>query len=248
MKGKIALVTGGSRGIGRAVVENLAAKGAHVVFTYLKNETAAAEVEHTVSEAGGYARAVKCDSRSSNQVNRLVDDLIAKHERLDILISNAGITRDQFLMLMKEEDFLDVLETNLFGAFRFAKAASRPMMTRHSGVIVTIASVSAIMGIAGQTNYCASKGGLVAFTRALAAELAPKGIRVNAVLPGFIDTEMTAKIPRQVKRSNMDRILLKRFGEPREIAEVVAFLASDAATYIVGQAIVVDGGLTSTVS
>jgi 3-oxoacyl-[acyl-carrier protein] reductase len=151
-------------------------------------------------------------------------------------------------MLMSEEEFTKVIDTNLTGAFRFARAACRPMMGRNSGAIVTISSIAADYGVAGQANYCASKGGLVALTRAFAAELAPKGIRVNAVLPGFIDTEMTAKMPREIKKTSKDRVLLKRFGTPWEVAEAVVFLVSDAASYIIGQTIVVDGGLTSTVS
>ena len=177
-----------------------------------------------------------------------MEEIVSGHGKLDILVCNAGITRDQYLMMMKEEDFVDVIQTNLIGAFRFAKAACRPMMTAKSGAIVTVSSIAAIFGIAGQANYCASKGGLVAFTRSMAAELAPKGVRVNAVLPGFIETEMTAKMPRQVKRSAMDRILLKRFGDPSEVAKVISFLVSPDAGYIVGQEIVVDGGLTSAVS
>lgn len=248
LDGRIALVTGGSRGIGRAVALELARRGARVTFTWVRNQRAAAEVEELAAAEGLAARGIACDSRDSAAVNETVEGLVADAGQLDVLVSNAGITRDQYLMLMGEPEFAEVIETNLLGAFRFAKAACRPMMARRSGAIVTIASVSAIFGIPGQTNYCASKGGLVAFTRALAAELAPKGVRVNSVLPGFIDTEMTAKMPRDVKRSSIDRILLGRFGTPEEVAGVVAFLVSDAASYIVGQSIVVDGGLTSAVT
>ena len=248
LEGRNALVTGGSRGIGAAVVRELAKRGARVAFTYLKNEAAAAELVAEVEATGGEARAVHCDSADGEAVTRTVESLIDAFERIDILVLNAGITRDQYLMMMTESEFTGVVDTNLFGAFRYAKSVSRHMMARHAGAIVTISSISAMFGVAGQTNYCASKGGLVAFTRALAAELAPKGIRVNAVLPGFIDTEMTAKMPRQVKLGAKERILLKRFGRVEEVAGTVAFLVSDAAAYIVGQSIVVDGGLTSTVS
>ncbi len=247
LQGHVALVTGGSRGIGRACVKELAAKGAHVGFTYVRQEKAAAEVVDQVKEAGGRAWAIPCDSSDTQAVNTTIEKLITDHGKLDILVLNAGITRDQYLMLMSEEEFVQVLDTNLTGAFRFAKAACRPMMVQRSGAIVTISSVASMFGIAGQANYCASKGGLVAFTRALAAELAPKGIRVNAVLPGFIDTEMTARMPRQIKLKSKDQILLKRFGAPEEVAGAVSFLISDAASYIIGQTIVVDGGLTSTV-
>ncbi|MCP4600953.1 MAG: SDR family oxidoreductase [Proteobacteria bacterium] len=246
LEGRIALVTGGSRGIGRAVVSQLAAQGAKVVFTYVREQETAREVEEYVKKAGGCALALQCDSRNSSAVNDTVDKIVSDYDKLDILVLNAGITRDQYLMLMSEDEFSQVIDTNLTGAFRFAKAACRPMMTRKSGAIVTVSSVAAVFGIAGQTNYCASKGGLVALTRALAAELAPKGIRVNAVLPGFIDTEMTARMPRRVKMESIDQILLGRLGTPEEVAGVISFLVSDAAGYIVGQSIVVDGGLTST--
>jgi 3-oxoacyl-[acyl-carrier protein] reductase len=248
LKGKAALVTGGSRGIGQACVMALAARGAKVVFTFLRNDTAAAEVTRAVADAGGEAFSKRCDSQDGTAVTQVVDDVVEQFGQLDILVLNAGTTRDQFLMLMSEEEFTKVIDTNLTGAFRFARAACRPMMASKSGAIVTISSIAADFGVAGQANYCASKGGLVALTRALAAELAPKGIRVNAVLPGFIDTEMTAKMPRQVKLTSKERILLKRFGTPEEVAEVAVFLASDAASYIIGQTVVVDGGLTSTVS
>ncbi|MDD5307120.1 MAG: 3-oxoacyl-ACP reductase FabG [Deltaproteobacteria bacterium] len=248
LEGKIALVTGGARGIGRAVVMELAQRGAKVTFTFARNAQAAAEVERAAADKNLAVKGVACDSTDGAAVTATVEALVAAEGRLDALVCNAGIARDQYLMLMSEDEFESVIDTNLTGAFRFAKAACRPMMAERSGAIVTISSVAAVFGVAGQTNYCASKGGLAAFTRALAAELAPKGVRVNAVLPGFIDTEMTARMPRQIKLSSRERILLKRFGTPLEVAAVVAFLLTDAASYIVGQAIVVDGGLTSTVS
>lgn len=247
-KDKIALVTGGARGIGRAVTAELARRGATVIFTYLKNEEAATTLEKELADAPGKVFGRACDSKSTASVNETVDSMVRDLGRIDILVLNAGITRDQYLMMMAEEEFDKVIDTNLSGAFRFAKAVSRPMMTQKSGAVVAVSSVAAHFGVAGQTNYCASKGGLEAFCRAAAAELSPKGIRVNVVLPGFIDTEMTAKMPRSVKQNAKDRILIKRFGTPDEVAKVVSFLASDAASYIVGQSITVDGGLTSTVS
>jgi len=167
---------------------------------------------------------------------------------LDILVNNAGITCDQFLMLMPEADWQKVLDVNLNGAFRWCKGATRPMLLQRQGVIINIASVSGLVGVAGQTNYSASKGALIAFSRSLAAELGAKGIRVNTVVPGFIETDMTAKLPRAIKERNLERILTKRFGKPAEVAAVVAFLASEEASYIVGQTIVVDGGLTASAS
>ncbi|MCU0661583.1 MAG: 3-oxoacyl-ACP reductase FabG [Myxococcota bacterium] len=246
-EGRSALVTGGSRGIGAAVVRTLAARGATVAFTYRRAKDEAAALVEKVRAEGGTANAHLCDSGDTAAVGELVNDLAGNGRGLDILVLNAGITKDQYLMMMSDEDFLRVIDTNLVGAFRFAKAACRPMMENRRGTIIAVSSVAAQFGIAGQANYCASKGGLTSLCRALAAELAPRGIRVNAVLPGFVDTEMTARLPRQVKQQSKDRILLKRFGTPQEIAEVVAFLASDAASYIVGQCLVVDGGLTTTV-
>jgi 3-oxoacyl-[acyl-carrier protein] reductase len=247
-KGKTALVTGGTRGIGRAVTADLARRGATVVFTYLKSEEAAAALEKELADAPGKVFGRACDSQNTTSVNETAAAIVRDFGGIDILVLNAGITRDQYLMMMTEEEFDKVIDTNLSGAFRFTKAVSRPMMTQKSGAIVAVSSVAAHFGVAGQANYCASKGGLEAFCRAAAAELSPKGIRVNVVLPGFIDTEMTARIPRPVKQNAKNRILLKRFGTPDEVAKVVSFLVSDAASYIVGQSLTVDGGLSSTVS
>jgi 3-oxoacyl-[acyl-carrier protein] reductase len=241
--GKTAIVTGGARGIGRAVVEELRRLGATVYFTYHRHDAEAGEL---ASKTGAVSIHTCQDDEPG--IDAAVEKAVRETGAIDILVNNAGIVSDQFVMMMPHAEWQKVLDTNLTGAFRWAKAASRPMMSRRSGVIVNVASVAGLIGIAGQTNYAASKGGLLAFSRALAAELGPRGIRVNAVVPGYIETDMTAKMPRLVKQVNMDRILLKRFGKPQEIAAVVAFLVSDSASYITGQTIVADGGLTSTVA
>jgi 3-oxoacyl-[acyl-carrier protein] reductase len=240
---KVALVTGGSRGIGKAIVEELCRRHATVYFTYHRHEEAAAQT----AQATGSVK-ILCSQADGVAIDNAVESIVRKHNRLDILVNNAGITSDQYLMMMPVDEWEKVLDTNLGGAFRFTKAAVRPMMNAKQGVIVNIASVSGLVGIGGQTNYAASKGALLAFSRSLAAELGPRGIRVNAVVPGFIETDMTAKMPRQIKQQNIGRILAKRFGTPSEVAAVVAFLASDESSYIIGQSIVVDGGLTATVT
>ncbi len=237
----VAIVTGGSRGIGRAIVAELARQGCRVFFTFNSRKDAAAETATAFN-----ATAIECPQQNPEAVNRAMDAVLAQAGRLDILVNNAGMHADKFLMIMPEHDWMKVLDVNLNGCWRWAKAATRPMLNAGRGAIINVASIAGIIGIAGQANYAASKGGILAMTRSLAAELAPKGIRVNAVAPGFIETDMTAALPRDIKRRNMDAIALNRFGKPEEIATVVAFLASPAAAYIVGQTIVVDGGLSST--
>lgn len=235
------IVTGGSRGIGRAVVERFASQGARVFFTYHQNAEAAAQVT-----AACGAEAIACPQTDGDAIDAAVETIAKTTGRLDVLVNNAGITSDNFLMLMPHEDWQRVLDTNLNGAYRWCKAACRPMLGARRGAIINIASISGLVGVMGQTNYAASKGALLAFTRALAAELGARNIRVNAVVPGFIETDMSARVPRQIKQRNLERILPKRFGQAAEVASVVAFLASESASYIYGQAIVVDGGLTAT--
>lgn len=240
---KVVVVTGGSRGIGRSIVAEFAKCKAKVYFTYHKDQESAKKVEDDYQ-----AIAIKCSQTDSDAVTQAVDSIIEENSQIDILINNAGITSDQFLMMMPFEQWEKVINTNLNGAYRWAKAVSRPMLSAGSGVIVNMSSISGMVGTAGQTNYAASKGGIIAFTRSLAAEFGSKGVRVNAVVPGFIDTDMTAVMSRQIKRDNIEKILLKRFGKPEEVAKIVSFLSSDDASYIVGQAIVVDGGLSATVA
>jgi len=240
LQDQVAIVTGGSRGIGRAIVAELAAQGARVFFTYHAREEAAVE---TAAITG--ATAIRCEQGNAAAIAQAVDGVMSQAGRVDILVNNAGVRSDKFIMMMPEEDWQKVIDVNLSGAWRWAKAVCRPMLGAGRGVIVNVASVAGLLGLPGQTNYAASKGGLMALTRALAAEFGSKGIRVNSVVPGFIETDMTAALPRDIKRRNIDNLVLKRFGKPEEIASVVAFLASPAASYIVGQAIVVDGGLSA---
>lgn len=241
LQDQVAVVTGGSRGIGRAVVERFVALGARVYFTYHQQEE---QAEQVASACG--ARALKCSQTDALGIQSAVDRILSQERRLDVLVNNAGITADMFLMLMPVEDWDRVLDTNLKGAFHWSKAAVRPMLAERRGAIVNIASVSGLVGVPGQTNYAASKGALLAFSRSLAAEVGRRGIRVNTVVPGFIETDMTARLPNEMRQRSLERIAVRRFGKPEEVAATVAFLASDAASYIVGQTIVVDGGLTAT--
>lgn len=240
LQDQVAIVTGGSRGIGRAIVAGLAARGARVFFTYHSREEAAAE---TAASTG--ATAIRCAQGDAAAIAQAVESVMAQAGRIDILVNNAGVRSDKFIMMMPEEDWQKVIDVNLSGAWRWAKAVCRPMLGAGRGVIVNVSSVAGLLGIPGQTNYAASKGGLMALTRALAAEFGAKGIRVNAVVPGFIETDMTAALPRDIKRRNLDNLVLKRFGKPEEVAAAVAFLASADSSYIVGQSIVVDGGLSA---
>ncbi|MBD3419513.1 MAG: SDR family oxidoreductase [Chitinivibrionales bacterium] len=240
---KIALVTGGSRGIGKAIVKHFAAADFTVYFTYHKHTEAAFEVARSFNATG-----IPCSQDDWSGIEQAVDDIVHTESGLDVLVNNAGITDDNFIMMMPAETWHRVIDTNLNGAWRWSKAASRSMISRKCGSIINLSSVSGLIGIPGQTNYAASKGAIIAFTRSLAAELGPKGIRVNCIVPGFVESDMTARMQRHIKRRNLERILLNRFGSPDEIASVALFLASDKASYIVGQTIVVDGGLSSTVS
>jgi 3-oxoacyl-[acyl-carrier protein] reductase len=240
-EGQVVVVTGGSRGIGRAIVERFAAQGAKVYFTFHQNAEAAAQVA-----AATQAEAIQCSQTDAAAINAAVDKIIAAAGKIDVLVNNAGITADTFLMLMPADDWNRVIDTNLNGVYRWCKAVTRPMLGARRGNIINLASIAGLVGVMGQTNYAASKGALLAFTRALAAELGGKNIRVNSVVPGFIETDMSARVPRQIKQKNLEHIVLKRFGKPEEVASVVTFLASDAASYIMGQSVVVDGGLTAT--
>lgn len=238
---KVAVVTGASRGIGRAVAKKFAAEGAKVVVGFSSNEAKANEL---VEEIGSdKAVALKIDVSDQNSVNEFFKKVLEKFQTIDILVNNAGITRDNLLIRMKEEDFAIVLDTNLKGVFLCTKAASKTMLKNRSGRIVNIASVVGLIGNAGQANYSAAKAGVIGFTKTVAKEFASRGITVNAVAPGFIETDMTKDLSDDVKNSMLSSIPLSRIGSPEDVANAVAFLASDSASYITGQVLNVDGGM-----
>ena len=243
LEGKTALVTGGSRGIGRAICLELAAKGATVLVNYHQNADAADEVVRTIVDQGGTATALQADVSVDSEVTGLFKQAIADHGTIDILVNNAGMTRDNVIMLMKPDDFDLVLATNLRSCWLCCKAASRTMMRKRTGSIVNITSVVGIAGNGGQTNYAASKAGIIGLTKSLAKELAVRGVRVNAVAPGFVETDMTADLSDDLKGAALGAIPLGRMGDPQDIAKAVAFLASSDSSYITGQTLVVDGGM-----
>ena len=243
LDGRVALVTGGSRGIGRAIAVELARAGAQVVFTYVSNPEAAAETEKAIAEAGGRGRAQRCDVADHEALEALVAQTLQEHGRLDIAVNNAGIARDQLILRMKPEDFDAVIATNLRGAWSVCRAALKPMVKQRWGRIINLSSVVAQMGNPGQSNYAASKGGVEALTRSLAREVGSRSITVNAVAPGFIDTDMTRDLPDAAKKGLAERIPLGRLGSAEDVAGVVRFLCSDAAAYVTGQVIHVNGGL-----
>jgi len=241
--GRVAIVTGASRGIGRAVAMELALGGAKVVVNYRQNAAAAQEVVEHIRAGGGEAIAVEGDVSQHGAAEALVEAAIKSFGRLDILVNNAGIARDALVMRMSEADWEAVLATNLKGAFLCTRAALRPMLRARWGRIINVASVVGIMGNAGQANYAAAKAGLIGLTRAVAREVGSRGITVNAVAPGFIETEMTAALPDGLRQEVMKQIVLGRFGQPSDVAAVVSFLASERASYITGQVLNVDGGM-----
>lgn len=243
LEGQVALVTGAGRGIGRAIAMALAKEGAMVIVNFNGSQARAEEVVDQICKDGGKAEAVQCNVADHGACKMMIDDVIERFGRLDILVNNAGITRDNLLMKMSEEDFDSVIDTNLKGAFNCIKHVSRQMIRQKAGRIISISSVSGVMGNAGQANYSASKAGIIGLTKAAARELAKKGITVNAIAPGFIRTEMTEVLSDAVKTAVTENIPMKHFGEAEDIAQTALFLASAGAGYITGQVICVDGGM-----
>ena len=243
LKGKTAIVTGGSRGIGKAIIEALAECGCDIAFNYSKSHEAALELEKAVKAKGVRCKASCVDIKDFEDVKEWIARVKEDFGRIDILINNAGIVIDKPLMMMSKEDWDQVLDTNLSGMFNAAKACIVTFMKQKSGDIVNISSVSGIIGLPGQTNYSASKGGVNAFTKALAKEVAGYGIRVNAVAPGFIETDILAHFTDEQKKEIADRVPLQRIGTPQDVADCVVFLLSQGAQYMTGQIVQVDGGL-----
>ena len=243
LEGKIALVTGAAKGIGRAIALALAADGATVVVNYNGSKERAEQVVEEIKALGADGMAYQCNVADTAATADMVKEVIKTYGKLDILVNNAGITRDNLIMKMSEEDFDAVIDANLKGCFNTIKAVSRQMLKQRAGSIINITSVSGILGNAGQANYAASKAGIIGLTKTMARELASRGITVNAVAPGFVDTDMTQVLPENVKEAATAQIPLGRFGKPEDIANMVAYLASEKASYITGQIISVDGGM-----
>ncbi|PLS06520.1 3-oxoacyl-[acyl-carrier-protein] reductase [Neobacillus cucumis] len=243
LDGKTALVTGASRGIGREIALELARQGANVAVNFSGSEAKANEVVDEIKALGRDAFAVKCNVADSEEVTEMVKAAVDRFGRLDILVNNAGITRDNLLMRMKEEEWDDVINTNLKGVFLCTKAVTRQMMKQRVGRIINIASVVGVSGNPGQVNYVAAKAGVIGLTKTTAKELASRNITVNAIAPGFITTDMTDKLSEEVKSEMLKQIPLARLGEPKDIAKITAFIASDDASYITGQTLHVNGGM-----
>lgn len=243
LDGKVALVTGAAKGIGRAIAIKLASEGAHVIINYNGSEEMAKSAVEEIVNAGGLAECMRFSVADAQAVKASIDDIISRHGHVDILVNNAGITKDGLIMAMKEEDYDAVLNTNLKGAFNTMKTLARNFIKLKGGKIINISSVSGVMGNAGQANYSASKAGLIGLTKSVARELAGKGVCVNAVAPGFIATDMVDKMTDDAKAKITDGIPMNKIGKPEDIANMVAFLASDSASYITGQVICVDGGM-----
>jgi 3-oxoacyl-[acyl-carrier protein] reductase len=243
LDGQVALVTGAGRGLGRAIAQTLATAGAKIACIDVNVESLA-ETVAAIRTPGGTAEPIPCDVTDSNRVGEVVDAVVNLWGKLDILVNNAGITRDNVIVRMKDDQWDAVININLRGTFLFTRAAARPMMKARRGRIINVASVSGLMGNPGQANYSASKAGVIGLTRTIARELAGRSITVNAVAPGFIATDMTAKLSDEVRQEVLKQIPLGRMGDPQDVADAVLFLASDAAAFITGHVLTIDGGLT----
>lgn len=244
LEGKVALVTGASRGLGKAIALKLASLGARIGLNYRSNETEAARTLEAIAQKGGEAIGLKADVSDSEAVKNMLRQLTDKWGAVDILVNNAGITRDGLLARLSDDAWDQVLDTNLKGAYLCTRFALRSMMNQPSGRIVNISSLAGLIGNAGQANYSASKGGLIAFTKSVAREVGPRNITANVIAPGFFTTDMTAVLPQEAKDACLSHVALKRFGKPEEVAELVAFLVSERAAYITAQVICIDGGIS----
>lgn len=243
LNGKVALITGGSRGIGKAIAIKLASYKANIVINYTSNKEHALKVKEEIESYGVKSIVIKCDVSKLDEVNNMIEEVVKEFGQIDILVNNAGITRDGLLMRMKEEDFDSVIDINLKGVFNCTKSATKYMMKKRYGKIINISSVVGLIGNAGQANYCASKAGVIGLTKSSARELASRNINVNAIAPGFIDTDMTSVLNENLKETMLKNIPQNRFGSPEDVANLVLFLASDMSSYITGQIINVDGGM-----
>jgi len=243
LENKVALVTGASKGIGRAIAQRFIEEGAKVAFTYLSSVEKGQALEAELVALGGEAKGFRSDASSGDQAEKLINDIVEHFGQIDIIVNNAGITRDTLMLRMTEEDFDNVINVNLKSVFNTTKHAQRYMIKQRCGSIINISSIVGIKGNAGQSNYAASKAGIIGFTKSVALELGSRGVRCNAVAPGFIETEMTGVLDEKVVQSWRDAIPLKRGGQPEDVANACVFLASDMASYVSGQVIQVDGGL-----
>jgi 3-oxoacyl-[acyl-carrier protein] reductase len=243
LDGKVALITGATRGIGRGMALKFAQQGGTVVFTYASSEDKAKALEAELKAFGGKAKAIKSDAGNFNEAQKLIDDIVAEFGTIDVVVNNAGITRDTLLMRMSEQQWDEVINTNLKSVFNITKAVQKVMLKARSGSIINISSVVGVKGNAGQANYAASKAGIIGFTKSVALELGSRNIRCNAIAPGFIETEMTGILDEKVVQQWRDNIPLKRGGTPEDVANLALFLASDMSAYITGQTINVCGGM-----